>query len=276
MILDHFGLSRRGYRKVRKGVKKRLTRLMLDLSCRNVTELIDLARSPGAAGRDVRQRCRLALTVSISRFFRDRRLWEVLESTLLPEVLRRFPECVRVWSAGCASGEEAYSFLILWHRVDEGRPRPPSLEFLATDVNPVVLERAREGLYGRSSLKEVPADVLEAYFVPEGAQRFRVAADLRSSIRWMALDFLRDPPPAGVFHLIFLRNSLLTYHREPEISRVFAGFFQVLAPGGFLVLGNRERPPPGFSLMRRSDWDPHIYQKPGATASQWTETGGIT
>ena len=109
-LLDHFHLSWKGYRKVRKGVKKRLVQHMVTLDCRSLEEYLGrLDREPRA-----RARAELLLGVSISRFFRDRGVWEVLGKKMVPLVTGSRVERVKVWSAGCASGEEAYSFRIMW------------------------------------------------------------------------------------------------------------------------------------------------------------------
>lgn len=104
-LLKYFGLSWRGYRKVRKGVKKRIRRHMNVLGCHDISAyLLELDRSD-----KLRHECELLMTVSISRFFRDGKLWEVLQTGILPGLIEKSVEKMRVWSAGCASGEEVYS-----------------------------------------------------------------------------------------------------------------------------------------------------------------------
>jgi chemotaxis protein methyltransferase CheR len=109
-LLIHFQYSWAGYRKVRKGVKKRINRHMHQLGCRNMDAYLDKLDQ----SHKTRQACERLMTVSISRFFRDRQFWHTLEKKLLPELLESRAEKVKVWSAGCACGEEAYSFKIVW------------------------------------------------------------------------------------------------------------------------------------------------------------------
>ena len=158
-LLQHLGLSWTGYRKVRKGVKKRIARHMQNFGCRNVSAyLVELDRR-----NDARRDCERLMTVSISRFFRDRKLWENLQKDILPVLVETHNEKIKVWSAGCASGEEVYSLKIL-DVLEASAGRIPYLEVLATDMNPDYLERARAGVYPLSSLKEVPEQLGSVYF----------------------------------------------------------------------------------------------------------------
>ena len=130
-LLDYFGLSWRGYRRVRKGVKKRISRHMSDLGCHNMaTYLIELATN-----EDARQICERLMTVSISRFFRDKKLWEILQNKIIPQLIERPQEKINVWVAGCASGEEVYSLRIIWEDLRPTYPHLPNMEILATDLN---------------------------------------------------------------------------------------------------------------------------------------------
>ncbi len=123
-LLQHLGLSWRGYRKVRKGVKKRICRHMYQLGCRDVsTYLLKLDKN-----EDARLQCEQNMAVSISRFFRDRKLWETLEKEILPELIEKHREKIAVWSAGCACGEEVYSLKILWGRLINYRTIRTSLK----------------------------------------------------------------------------------------------------------------------------------------------------
>lgn len=113
MILDYFNRPWQGYRKVRKGVKKRIRRHMQDLNCSTARDYISII----AADKDQERITESCLLVTISRFFRDSRMWEYIEKTILPEFIENVRDQIQVWSAGCACGEEAYSLSILWHRL---------------------------------------------------------------------------------------------------------------------------------------------------------------
>ncbi len=256
-ILEVFNLSWKGYRKVRKGVKKRLTRHMQRLGIKDFESYIKLIKeSP-----KIRKECEILLTVSISRFFRDKKLWEVLETKVLPDIIKKNQDILRVWSAGCARGEEVYTFKITWDRTLKNRAARAQLELLATDINPWYLEMAKEGKYGPSSLKEVPQEILDTYFEPsEPAGFFRVKDYLKSEIEWMEHNILNDPPYRP-FHLVFLRNNLLTYYKYPLAEETFMKILRALAPGGYLVKGAHEKVPPSARCLVQTTYHPHVYQK---------------
>lgn len=236
-----------GYRKVRRGVQKRLRRHMQALGCPTLEAYRERIRLDPVARRDFR-RC---LTVSISRFFRDRRMWEVLETRILPDLVRRGPHGLRVWSAGCARGEEPYTFAAVWER----RPPPrPSMNILATDLHPGYLEQARSGAYGRGSLRDVPAPVRETMFIAEGPHRWRIRSHLQQRITWRVHDLVHDPPPETEFTIIFLRNNLLTYFSDSFRYRAFSRIANQLAPDGVLAIGAHEQLPRGqFGLAPHPD-----------------------
>jgi chemotaxis protein methyltransferase CheR len=238
-LLVYLGYSWAGYRKVRKGVKKRVRRHMQRLGCRDISTYLNiLQQQPGS-----RQECELLMTVSISRFFRDRRLWELLERRWLPDIIALNLPRLRVWSAGCACGEEAYSFRIVWERLKNRFESLPPLELAATDRHPQYLGRARSGIYTLSSLKEVEAEVRTQFFESrKGSRQFAVKAALKSNICWKLHHLLTDPPGTG-FNVVFLRNNILTYCRPEDQIAVVTKILNCLAPQGLLIIGSHETLP---------------------------------
>jgi chemotaxis methyl-accepting protein methylase len=258
LILDFFGLSWKGYRKVRRGVKRRLDRYMQELGIRDVEALRLALQNNPEQRREIEQ----LLTVFISRFFRDRALWKALEQHILPPILTE-PESVKVWSAGCAGGEEVYSLKILWEELGRKRPPIPQLEIWATDVHPDALARAQEGVYSASSLKEVPEDWRARYFRPLKENRWAVADFLKEGIRWRIHNLLTDAPLSRGFRILFLRNNLLTYYREEIAGISMNTALENVSPGGLLVVGAHETLPVGHAALLPSPVHPAIFQKPG-------------
>jgi chemotaxis methyl-accepting protein methylase len=238
-LLDRFGFSWSGYRKVRKGVKKRITKHMNDLGCYNLKAyLAELDKSD-----EVRKKCELLLTVSISRFFRDREFWRFLEQKYLPDLIEKNIEKINVWSAGCACGEEVYSFKIVWDCLGNRLGHLPKLEIIATDINPVYLEKARAGIYSSSSLKEVTTEFQSVYFIKrKGKKSFEVNASLKRDVIWKTHHILSDPP-GSKFDIIFLRNNVLTYYEDPLKKKAFRIILDSLAPHGLLIIGAHESLP---------------------------------
>jgi chemotaxis protein methyltransferase CheR len=187
--------------------------------------------------------CEVLMSVSISRFFRDRGFWETFENQILPVMIDRNREIVKVWFAGCACGEEVFSFTILWHRLQDRLQALPHLEVLATDRNLLYLERAQRGLFSRSSLKEVPEDLRTKYFkLHEEGNQYRIVPSLERGISWKPHNLLHDPPDRK-FNLIFLRNNLLTYYEDEFKIPAFQRVVACLVPGGFLIIGSHEKLP---------------------------------
>jgi chemotaxis protein methyltransferase CheR len=236
-MLERFALSPEGYRKVRKGVQKRIVRHMQELRCPSMKAYVERLDTDGAAERQARR----LMDVSISRFFRDGPLWRILEEEILPSLVANHPGGLRVWSAGCALGQEAYSLRILRALLAEKTGSLPSLEIRATDVNPDYLERAIEGIYPAGALARVPAETRARFFRPAGRASFRVADGLREGICWQLHDLTADPPPERDFQIVFLRNNLLTYYRDEIVNAALPAVVNSLTPGGYLVIGRKER-----------------------------------
>ena len=240
-LLEQFRRSPAGYRKVRAGVEKRIRRHMNRLGCEDVRAYLRrVAEDPSISG-DVEE----MLTVSVSRFFRDRAVWTELLERVLPQLAPSAGPELCVWSAGCALGQEAYSFKILWTQFSRTETGVPGLALWATDSNPAYLEGAMEGLYRRSVLRELPEALRREHFRDEeGRQQVRVIDRLKEGILWRLHDFTRESPPQRAFQIIFLRNNLLTYYREDVQEAVLPVILTALTPGGVLVIGKGEKLPP--------------------------------
>ncbi len=256
-LLSHFGYSWSGYRKVRKGVKKRINRHMHQLGCRNMEAY--LAKIDQS--RETRQECELLLTVSISRFFRDRKFWHTLEKNLLPEMLESRAGKIKVWSAGCACGDEVYSFKIVWEGLKKSYDNLPKLEVLATDINPAYLERARTGVYSAGSLKEVKKELISKYFHRQKSKnQYAIKTSLAKDVAFKIHCLLLNPPGSN-FDIIFLRNNVLTYYEDRLKKNALSNVLKSLAPSGLLVIGSHEALPDARHDLVRIAPHPFVYQK---------------
>jgi chemotaxis methyl-accepting protein methylase len=120
----------------------------------------------------------------------------------------------------------------------------PALELWATDANPAFLEKAKAGIYTPSSLKEVPAGLWSTFFEHlRKENRFSLSPSLKEGIVWRCHNLGRDEPPSKGFHLVFLRNNLLTYYEEGKQVVAFRRILSALRPGGVLIIGKKERLP---------------------------------
>jgi len=182
--------------------------------------------------------------VTVSRFYRDREVFDALSRRHLPALLASCAGSpLRMWSVGCASGEEPYSLaMIAGIRL---RRRFPSQEvsIVGTDVDAHLLERAQRACYRESSLRELPRDLLEQGFRRIGAERC-LRAEYRHGVEFLLQDVRRDAPP-GRFGLVLCRNLAFTYYAEDRQRLVLPRLTERLEPGGLLVIGRGERLPPG-------------------------------
>jgi len=179
------------------------------------------------------------LLIGVTRFFRDPKAFELLEQQVLPELLKAEPEApIRVWVAGCATGEEAYSFAISLQDLLFKLNMPNrQVKIFATDVHRGSLERAARALYDREALANVSGERLQRYFVRIG-DSYQVIPDLRQMIVFAAHDVIKDAPFTRM-DLISCRN-LLIYLQPPAQQRALSMFHFALNRGGVLMLGPSE------------------------------------
>lgn len=256
-LLSQFGFSWNGYRKVRRGVKKRVVRHMQQTDCRTMQAYFSLLNQ----NKEAKQLFNCLMTVSISRFFRDRQLWDVLGAEILPGLIQEDHNRVKVWSAGCACGEEVYSLRILWEMMGQRYHHLPELELLATDMHPSYLDKARTGLYSRSSLRELPEAIVARFFLSVREEKsYKVSERLREGIIWREHNLLFDFPETK-FHLVFLRNNLLTYYEAELEIPAFQRVLDSIGRSGFLIIGSHEKIPAGNWGLVPTGLHPHIYQK---------------
>lgn len=256
-LLNHLGYSWKGYRKVRHGVKKRIRRHMQRLGCRDILTYLNLIDNQ----QEIREECERLMTISISRFFRDRRLWELLELNWLPDLINTDLRLINVWSAGCASGEEVYSFKIIWERLKDRYESMPELKVLASDRHPRYLDRACSGIYTVGSLKEVPLEVRLQYFDRQrGANQYRLKDEIKKDICWEIRHLLVNPPNT-IFDIIFLRNNVLTYCQEEIQIKMLPGILKCLAPGGLFIIGCHESLPLDPIWLNPMATLPYVFKK---------------
>jgi chemotaxis methyl-accepting protein methylase len=233
---------------------------MLALECRGLEEYLQRLERDA----EERRKGERFMDVSISRFFRDMDLWQALEGEVLPGLILGADHGIRVWSAGCACGEEAYSLKIVWQTLCNRFEGLPALELWATDANPVFLERAREGIYTPSSLKEVPDRLRDTCFecLPR-RNRFALSASLKRDIVWRPHNLVSEDPPSSGFHMVFLRNNLLTYYEKRLQIPAFGRVVSALREGGVLIVGLRERLPLESPQLVPLSCCPMIFEKTG-------------
>ena len=210
------------------------------LQMRGFTELEDYARYL-ESNPDELNSLYHDLLIGVTRFFRDPEAFETMEKTVIPDIIRKVPaeEEIRIWVAGCATGEEAYSIAILFAEKLEEAGRDVNLRILATDVHNASLEIAGTAIYSEESMQHVSPQRLERFFDHTG-EGYRVSPELRQMIVFAPHNVLKDAPFTKL-HFIACRN-LLIYFRPLAQKKALALFHFGLKTGGLLLLGPSESP----------------------------------
>jgi two-component system CheB/CheR fusion protein len=253
MLKEEFGLDFTHYKP--STVTRRIERRLALARSHDIEEYLDRLRRE----RDELDALYRDLLIGVTRFFRDEAAFKILEERVLPELVRREPRDgpLRLWVAGCATGEEAYSLAIIVHEVMVAHGRRP-VKIFATDVHRGSLERAARGIYEEEALAGVSEERRARYFVRTG-HAYQIVPDFRQMVVFAQHNVIKDAPFTRV-DLITCRNMLI--YLQPAVQqRVLSLFHFSLNRGGVLLLGPSESPGPlarGFETLDRH-WQ--LYRK---------------
>ncbi len=248
--LPRLGLRWAGFRKVRRQVRKRLRRRLEALGLPDLSAYREHLEHDPAEWRVLDGLCR----ITISRFYRDRGVFDQLRAEVLPALCRDLQHAgertLNCLSLGCCGGEEPFTLRLIWQFDLVERFPDMNLEVLATDSDSQSLARAARGCYSAGSLKDLPPEWRNAAFDADG-EVYCLRREYRHPVRFLKQD-LRDGMPAGTFHLVLCRNLVFTYFDAERQRRSAADLAAHMPKGGFLVLGKHERLPadcPGFEIV---------------------------
>jgi chemotaxis protein methyltransferase CheR len=232
-----FGLHWRRFQ--RRGVKRKIERRIIEIGLPNFDEyLLRVEKDP-----EEQSYLSKIVTVTISRFFRDKKVFDLLEHSIIPTVIKNKDEGdeFKFWSIGCASGEEPYSFSLLWKEKFEKNFPQIHLSILATDINEKLLERAKEGRYKKSSLKEIPEEVFRAFFKNENGFYILDQSILRG-VEFKRHDIVHEEPFPEM-DIVFCRNLAFTYFSKECQMDVLKKISRSLGEDGYLIIGKDESLP---------------------------------
>lgn len=258
--LPQLGLHWEGFRRVRKQVCKRLQRRLSDLGLEDLSTYRSYLSQHGQEWAVLDSLC----TITISRFYRDRVVFDALRAEILPALARKAAAndvaALRCWSAGCSSGEEPYTLQIIWTLcVQPAIAEAIRLQIIATDVDDTLLERARRGWYSRSSLRDLPAPLVEQAF-DRSDELYCIRGAFRTGLQFLRQD-IRAEVPAGPFDLVLCRNLALTYFENSVQRQVLERVLAQLLPGGYIIVGRNESLPASIADVRQHKGVPGIYEK---------------
>ncbi|WP_205603331.1 CheR family methyltransferase [Virgibacillus halodenitrificans] len=194
------------------------------------------------------------LTINVSEFYRNPKRWQVLKDNIIPGLLQQ-KNSIKVWSAACSTGEEPYSVSIM---LKEHFPEAKA-EIIATDIDENVLLKAKEGIYGKNALKELPAEILKKYFI-EREGLYSVSPMIKRNISFKKHNLLADSYPKDV-DLLICRNVLI-YFTDQAKEEIYMNFGRSLNSNGVLFVGSTEQifSPKDYKLQLL---DTFFYKKEG-------------
>ena len=200
------------------------------------------------------------LLISVTNFFRDREAFEALERDIVPKLFegKTANDQVRVWVTGCATGEEAYTVMMLLSEYAATLPVAPHIQVFATDIDEDAIATAREGFYNINDAADVSPERLSRHFVTEG-DGFRVRREIRERVLFAAHNVIKDPPFAHL-DLATCRNFLIYLNHDAQ-RRVMDVLHYALNPGGYLMLGNSESVDSADDLFFSVDKQHRIFQR---------------
>lgn len=179
------------------------------------------------------------ILIGVTKFFRNAEFFEKLKHTVIYNILENSgsTDPIRIWSAGCSTGEEAYSLAILFHEAMDEKKLHRDIKIFATDVDTKAIEQAGKGVFSESIVDDVSAERLARFFIKRNDQ-YQICKDIRKMIIFAPHNMLSDPP-FGKLALICCRNVLIYF--QPVLQKgLFAIFHSALKNGGYLFLGKSE------------------------------------
>jgi len=181
------------------------------------------------------------LTVNVSEFFRNPETFKIIEKEVIPSIIKHrsgtLVRSIRIWSAGCAAGEEAYSLAILLHRTLKTDFNKYRIRIIGTDIDAPSLEKAKNGIYSENSLKNLDPDTKEHYLVKQG-EKYQVIDELRNITQFKHHDLISGSR-IDRFDIIVCRNVMIYFKKEIQ-EQLQSNFYQSLEKGGFFLIGKSE------------------------------------
>lgn len=182
-----------------------------------------------------------AITTNKTDFFRENDHFEYMKNVILPGIDKKGLNEIRIWSAGCSTGEEPYTIAMTVFDY-YGRRKMPELLLLATDIDTQVLQKAINGIYAEERVATVDEDIIKTYFDPVGGDpcNYAIKDFVKSKVYFRRLNLLQDEyPMKKKFDIIFCRNVIIYFDRETQ-TRLFENFYRYLKDDGYLLIGHSE------------------------------------
>jgi len=220
-------------------VYARLAKRLRALGLSSFRDYCALVSDGGAV--DERQKLVAALTTNVTKFFREKHHFEHLQRRALPALIERARKGgqVRIWSAGCSNGQEAYSAaLVILSMMPEVLSH--DLKILATDIDPNMVAEGRVGRYSSAAVEDVPAELKKRWLRKVREDEWQVADEAMQLVSFRELNLFAPWPMKRPFDVIFCRNVAIYFDKTKQ-AELWARFAKTLLPGGYLYIGHSER-----------------------------------
>jgi len=217
-------------------IRRRIVRRMSITRVKKLSEYLELLRND----KEEQDALFLDVLIPVTSFFRDAKIFETLTDIIFPELLKKIKgnDFVRVWVAGCSSGEEAYSLAICLHEFLEDKLPTINIQVFATDISESIISKARTAIYTKEDMEGMPLARLNKYFTKTENGHYLVNKTIRNICIFAVHNFLKDPPFSKV-DLVSCRNVLI--YMEPYLQKkALTTFHYALNDNGYLLLGRSE------------------------------------
>ncbi len=238
LIFEKTGIRMRDGKQIL--ISNRLRRRLVALHLSSYEEYFCLLTS-GRAGPEELHNFIDAVSTNETYFYREVNHFIALGKTILPEILKRKSR-LSIWSAGCSTGEEAYTLRIVVDEILDAIEGygPATATIVGTDISTAVIARARQGVYNERSLRLVQPAALSRYFTDAQDGWRQVREEIRARVDFRVHNLFKDPPPGGPFDIIFCRNVMIYFDKPTQSKLVDEIFANALDPDGYLFIGHSE------------------------------------
>ncbi|MDL2293239.1 chemotaxis protein CheR [Ruminococcaceae bacterium OttesenSCG-928-D13] len=243
-VLGNFGID---LSKKKVLIQGRLTATLTQRGFKTFTEYIDFVKAD-KTGTEVNLLLN-KLTTNLTYFMREKEHFEFLHNVVLPEFDRTKRREIRLWSAGCSSGEEPYTLAMTLANYYAGKPNPPKISILASDISQKVLTSAQAAIYPAEGLKDMPAGWAAKYFDKVDADQVKVKDDIKKLVTFRTVNLMDPFRFRSPFEIIFCRNVMIYFEKERKNDLVNR-FYQWVAPGFYFFISHSENVDRGQSEFR--------------------------
>ena len=243
LVYDRYGIHLTDQK--RTLVEGRLAKRLRDLHLSTYSDYMEYLRLDTSGGELIEFINRI--TTNHSFFYREQDHFDFLSKTILPEIKRKlalnpaYP--LRIWSAGCSSGDEVYTVAMLLREFFGDSLLAVDHGLLATDISQAALREAQAGIYGVARLKELPPRLRASWFVKIGADQYLLSPEIRKMVMFKRFNLMTDRFPfKGQFDLVLCRNVMI-YFDQPKRQSLVDSIYKFVKPGGYFFIGHSESLP---------------------------------